>query len=86
MTHNVINPNMFGGRGNIPPPEINPRVFCNENSKGKIYDEKTSKDVFLNPTPPIPPHPPTLTLSSMWSARLLFHGGGSKCPQLDRAL
>ena len=49
-----------------PPPSqgIHPKVSCNENSKGKIYDENTSKKIFfLTLLPhPFPPSPLTLTI------------------------
>ena len=32
-----------GGEKSPPSPGINPKVSCNENSKGKIYDENKSK-------------------------------------------
>ena len=51
-----------GGGQPLPPfPGINPKVSCNENSKGKIYDENTSKKIFfltLLPSPPDFKHTP----------------------------
>ena len=62
MIHNVFNPTMFSGGGGVslfPPfPGINPKVSCNENSKGKIYDENTSKKIFF-----LTLLPPTSTLT-----------------------
>ena len=53
---------MFGG-GLTPSPGINPKVSCNENSKGKIYDENTSKKIFFLTLLPHPSPPsPTLTI------------------------
>ena len=67
MIHNVFNPIMFrGGVSLFPPfPGINPKVSCNENSKGKIYDENTSKKIFfltILPHPSLSPPPTPLTI------------------------